>query len=168
MMPTVLSATAMALGVLLYLAHHVVAQVERRQHGIRVARVNTSRLDVLHDTADVYVLAIADRIGFCLYGVVQEMVEQHLVARMVFQQVDYVCFEFFLIDHDLHALAAQARSLGAPAAGTSALCKAPMPSSAVSITPNGGYGMSRSASSVERAATVLGQVKRSCSSCRLS
>ena len=71
------------------------------------AGVNAGRLDVLHNTDNVYVLAVANRVGFSFNGAVKVMVKEQLVARYVLKQVDNVLFKLLLIDHDLHALATQ-------------------------------------------------------------
>ena len=56
------------------------AQGDGRDHAGRVAGVHARLLDVLHDGADVDVLAVADGIDVDLGGVLEEAVDEHRVV----------------------------------------------------------------------------------------
>src|SRR5690606_19241665 len=62
------------------------------------------RLDMLHQTNDMYILAIGDRVGFRFLRTIEKVVDQHAIARKVFQQSDYRPLELFVIDDNTHAL----------------------------------------------------------------
>ena len=89
------------------LPDHVIAQVEGRQHGVRVAGVDTRRLDMLHDADDVHIFPVADGVGFGFDGVFQEVIEQDVIVRNILQNFHHVLLQFLLVDHDFHALPTQ-------------------------------------------------------------
>ena len=56
-----------------------VAQRDRRQRARRVAGVDAGLLDVLHDAAEVELVAVEERVDVDLDRVVEEPVDQHRV-----------------------------------------------------------------------------------------
>ena len=64
-------------------------------------------LDVLHDAADVQVLAVEEGVDVDLDGVLEEAVHQHRVVLGDLRGVGDVAGEVGLVVHDLHAAAAE-------------------------------------------------------------
>ncbi len=62
---------------------------------------------MLHNANNLYIFAIADRIGFGFDGTVQIMIEQKFVIGDFPQQIHHVLFQILLIDNDFHALTTQ-------------------------------------------------------------
>jgi hypothetical protein len=62
---------------------------------------------MLHDANDVYFFTVTDSVGFSLDGTIQKVIKENFVFRKMFPDIKNVRFEFLLVDHNLHALAAQ-------------------------------------------------------------
>ena len=60
--------------------------------------MNARRFNVFHDTHDVHFITITDSIDFCFLGPVQELVDQYLVVGHVLEYLQYMAFEFIIID----------------------------------------------------------------------
>jgi hypothetical protein len=52
--------------------------------------VNTTRLDVLHDTDDVGILTVTNSICLCFDGPIKVMIEQYSVPFKLFEEVYYM------------------------------------------------------------------------------
>lgn len=59
---------------------------------------------MFYDIYDVYFVVIVDGINFCFFGLVQELVDQDMVVWKVFENVQDMLFQFFIIDDDLYLL----------------------------------------------------------------
>src|SRR5690606_30794699 len=79
----------------------------RRQRTGGVARVHASLLDVLHDRADDYLLAITHGIDIDFNGAVEEVVKQYRAVVGHLHGFTHVALELFFLVDDFHRPAAQ-------------------------------------------------------------
>src|SRR5690606_16511291 len=83
------------------------AERDRRQGARRVAGVDAGLLDVLHDAAEVQLIAAVEGVDVDLYGVVEEAVDEHRPGRADLGRLGDVRPQPGLVVDDLHAAAAE-------------------------------------------------------------
>ena len=75
------------MGVVNNLLHDQVSKVKRRQRGIGIPRMHSAGLDVLHDSDDVEVFAVANGIRLGLNGSVEVVVEHYAIAGKILKEL---------------------------------------------------------------------------------
>ena len=95
------------LGSVLHLRHDVRAEGNRGQGAGGVTGVNTGFLNVLHDAAQVQLLAVEESIHVNLDGVLKELVNQSRLRGRNLSSVLQVAGQVSLVVDDLHAAATQ-------------------------------------------------------------
>ena len=89
---------------------HVTAERHRRKRARGVARVDAGLLDVLHDSADVELGAVVQRVDVDLDGVVEEAIDEQRGSgrddRLVLDPLEVVGHRLGVVD-DLHAAPAE-------------------------------------------------------------
>ena len=75
------------MGVVNNLLHDQVSKVKRRQRSIGIPRMHAAGLDVLHDSDDVEVFAVAYSICLGLNGSVEVVVEHHAIAGKILKKL---------------------------------------------------------------------------------
>ena len=82
-------------------------QRERRQAATGIAGVDPGLFDVLHDTADDHLLAVADRVDIHLHGEIQKSVQQDRTLVGHADGFGHVVAEIVFLMDDLHGPAAK-------------------------------------------------------------
>ena len=78
-----------------------------RQNAGAVAAVDSGLLDMLHDSGDNHLVAVADGIDIVLEGVLEKLVDQHRMLRGSLHRRRHVVVERFLVVDDRHRPAAE-------------------------------------------------------------
>ena len=107
MRPITFSAQRQAPRLVLDLRLQLLAQAVRRQRATRVARMHAGLLDVLHDAADVDVLAVAERVDVDFDRQVEEAIEQHGAVVRDLHGVRHVRAQVVLREDDFHRATAE-------------------------------------------------------------
>src|SRR5690606_6306265 len=86
---------------------HLLAQTVGRQGAGGITGVNTSLLNVLHDTADHNISAVTDGIDIYFDGSIQEVIKQYRAVIGNQHRVTHVAHQFSFVIDDFHGPATQ-------------------------------------------------------------